>query len=188
MNLAEALVALGVIAALAGIGAGPVREGLARARLDAAGTEIARRMIAARWRAVGEGRSIGLRFEVREGEWHLVTYGDGDGDGIRSDDIRSGRDAPLLPAAAPGDGRPGIRLGIPPGSYPRIPPSRGRIAGGEDPIRFGRSDIASFSPLGNATPGTVYLTDGRRLAAVVLFGATARVRLLRYDASAGEWR
>lgn len=186
MNLAEALAVVALLAVLAGLGAGPVREGLARARLDAAGTEIARRMIAARWRAVSEGRSIGLRFEVREGEWRLATYADGDG--IRSDDIRTGRDPSLLPPAAPGDGRPGIRLGIPPGSYPRVPPSRGRIAGGEDPVRFGRSDIASFSPLGNATSGTLYLTDGRRLAAVVLFGATARVRLLRYDASTGGWR
>ena len=53
----------------------------------------------------------------------------------------------------------------------------------DDPIRFNRSDLASFGPLGTATPGSLYLTDGRRrLAAVRVFGTTGKVRVLTWDA------
>lgn len=183
------LAALAVAGIAAGVAAGPVREGLGRARLAAAARDLGRRMAHARWRAVAEARHVGLRFERDAEGWRVLTCADGDGDGIRGDDIREGRDRPLAPPFRPSDGRGGVRFGIPPGRYPRVPPSAGWVEGGEDPVRFGASDIASFSPLGDATPGTVYLTDGDgRLAAVVLFGGTARVRVLRFDRDAGTWR
>jgi hypothetical protein len=59
----------------------------------------------------------------------------------------------------------------------------------DDPIRFGRGDLVAFSPLGSSSSGTIYLTDGRsELWAVVLYGATARVRVWRFDRTAGRWR
>jgi len=177
---------LGIVA---GIGVGPVREGLGRARLRSAVTELARRMVAARWRAVAGHASVGLRFEPEDAGWRVVTYIDGDADGIRSADIRAGKDAPDGTVYRPQQGRPGVRFGLPPGDpIPRIPPSRGWLNGGDDPIRFGRSNIVSFSPLGRVTPGTVYLTDNQgRLAALVVFGATARMRMRFFHGSTGKW-
>ena len=186
----ELLLVVALMGLLAALGAGPVRELLGRARLRTAAAELARRMIAARWMAVTRGASVGLRFE-REGEgWRVATYSDGDGDGIRGADIAGGRDRPLGSIFRAGERRGGVRFGIPgDGRFPRVPPSRGVLEGGSDPIRFGRSDIASFSPLGDATPGTAYLTDpAGRLAAVVLFGATARVRVRFFDPALGTWR
>jgi hypothetical protein len=70
---------------------------------------------------------------------------------------------------------------------PEIPPRRGTISGVDDPVQFGRSDLVAFSPLGTASSGTLYVTDGRELFGIVLFGATARVRVWRYDGGTNEW-
>jgi len=51
-------------------------------------------------------------------------------------------------------GAPGVSVSINPG-IPALPPEHGLLSG--DPVRFGTSDILSFSPLGTATPGTFYL-------------------------------
>ncbi len=178
---------LGLVAAM---GVGPVREGLGRARLRSAVAELARRMMASRWRAVAGHASVGLRFEREGAGWRVVTYVDGDSDGIRSADIIAGRDRPSGSVYRPQEGRPGVHFGLPAGPpIPRIPPSRGWLNEGDDPIRFGSSDIVSFSPLGSVTPGTVYFTDREgRLAALVLFGATARMRIRFFRRDSGEWR
>jgi hypothetical protein len=191
ITLPEVLLVLLLLGLMAGLGAGPLREGLGRARLRSAAVELARRMSAARWRAVSGRASVGLRFEVEpDGGWRVATYRDGDGDGIRSADIASGKDYPLGTIFRPGEGRGGVRFGIPSGPrVPRIPPSRGWLDGGGDPVRFGASDIVSFSPLGSVTPGSAYLTDGSgRLAGVVVFGATARIRVRLYHRDAARWR
>lgn len=190
LSLLEILVVVVLLGLLAGIGVGPIREGLGRARLRSAVAELSRRMMAARWRAVAGHVSVGLRFEPEGEGWRVVTYVDGDSDGIRSADIIAGRDRPSGSVYRPQEGRPGVYFGLPAGDpIPRVPPSRGWLNGGEDPIRFGRSDIVSFSALGSVTPGTVYLTDrDGRLAALVLFGATARMRIRFFHRDPGEWR
>ena len=80
-------------------------------------------------------------------------------------------------------------FGFPPGPAPRDPgnPSS-RLDRLDDPIRFNRSDIASFDQLGTSTPGSLYLTDGRALLSVVrLFGRTGKVKILRYDSKTEKW-
>ncbi|MGZ8867811.1 MAG: hypothetical protein ACXW2P_05670, partial [Thermoanaerobaculia bacterium] len=58
----------------------------------------------------------------------------------------------------------------------------------DSPIQFGRSSICSFSPKGSATPGTIYLTDDAgSLYAVRVYGATAKIRLLRYSGERRRW-
>jgi hypothetical protein len=48
--------------------------------------------------------------------------------------------------------------------------------------------LLSFSPLGTATPGTIYVRshDGLQLA-VKITGATGRTRLLRYVPRTRQW-
>ena len=53
-------------------------------------------------------------------------------------------------------------------------------------MRFGDSDILSFSPLGTATPGTFYLAGDAGQAAVRVTGGSARVRLMVWRG--GAWR
>ena len=60
---------------------------------------------------------------------------------------------------------------------------------GDDAIRFNSSDLASFSPMGGSTPGTVYLTDGQsQLAAVRVTGRTGKVKVVVYDFGAEVWK
>ena len=58
----------------------------------------------------------------------------------------------------------------------------------DDPIRFGRSDLASFGPLGTASPGSVFLTDGYHLFAVRVYNRTGKIQVLRYVREREEWK
>ena len=71
-----------------------------------------------------------------------------------------------------------VRVAIPPNT-PAPPPDHGTLDT-SDPIRFGSSNMLSFSPLGTATPGTLYLAGEGILAAVRVNGGSARVRLMIY--------
>ena len=92
-----------------------------------------------------------------------------------SADILSGRDRLVSGPFPLSGGAPGVRVGINPG-IPALPPEQGQLSG--DPVRFGVSDILSFSPLGTATPGTFYLAGDSGQAAVRVTGGSARVRLM----------
>ena len=66
--------------------------------------------------------------------------------------------------------------------------ARTPAAGERDPIRIGSSQIVTFTPIGTATSGTVYL-HGRGVTqyAVRVLGVTGRTRVMRFDPGAGEW-
>ena len=83
-----------------------------------------------------------------------------------------------------------VGFGFPPGPPPRDPGDPGRrLRGTDDPIRFNRSDLASFNPVGTATPGTIYLTDHYfHLAAVRVYPLSGKVTVLTYDAETELWR
>jgi hypothetical protein len=53
----------------------------------------------------------------------------------------------------------------------------------------GRSSLISFSPLGTGTSGTLYLAadEGPQMA-LRIFGATGRMRVLRFEEPTGQWR
>ena len=162
----------------------------AAGRVGAGAREMAMTFHALRWKAVSRQRSHGLLFE-RQGEfWTWREVADGNGNGLRTAEVRAGTDPTLSGPHLMKNRVQGVRLGfLPVDGVPRIPPRRGFLEGANDPVRFGNSDLVSFSSLGSASSGTLFLTDGRNeLCAVVLFGPTARVRVWRYDRRVGEWR
>jgi len=58
-----------------------------------------------------------------------------------------------------------------------------------DPVRFGSSNIASFSPLGSCTAGTLFLrSTGGAQFAVRIAGVTGRSRVLRYESLKSGWK
>jgi hypothetical protein len=124
-----------------------------------------------------------IRFERElDGDYYSV-YVDGDHDGVRSDDIRRGVDARIEGPYRLDGGVSGVHVGIHPG-VPEPPPGRG-LLDTERPIRFGRSGMVSFSPLGTASPGTFYIAGERGQAAVRVTPGTARVRVMTYRG--GAW-
>ena len=188
-TLIELLVTLAVLGLLAALAAPPLLRAASAGRMRLAASEIATSMHMARTWAIRHHARVGLRFDPgAAGGASWTLYRDGDGDGVLAADIADGTD-PVVRAAPLRRLGAAARFGFPPGPPPRDPGDpRRRLDRLDDPIRFNRSDMVSFDPLGTATPGTVYLTDGRELlVAVRVTGRTGRIRALRYDAAAEVW-
>ena len=181
-SLVEMMVVTAVIVIMAAVGYPHFRGYTAEAHLLGAARVFKGEFRKAHSMAIRSGVYTGIRFERRlEGDVFAV-YADGNGNGIRSADIRRGRDRLVAGPFPLNAAIPGVRVGIIPG-IPVPPPGRGMLTG--DPIRFGRADILSFSPLGTATPGTFYLAGDGAQAAVRVIGGSARVRLMTWR---GRWR
>lgn len=145
---------------------------------------------ATRWKSVARSRGHGLLFERDARGWYWHEVQDGNGNGLRTAEVRSGTDRTLSGPHRLEQRIEGVSFGFPPGDeIPRIPPRRGAIDNLDDPIKFGRSNLIGFSPVGSASSGTVYVTNGRdELYAVVLFGPTTRIRVWRFERGSGRWR
>jgi len=161
----------------------------ANARTSAGARRLALTFQAMRWRATGTGSAHGLLFERDADGWRWTVVRDGNGNGLRTAEIRSGTDFVVEGPRRLEDEVRGATLGFPPGGpFPRIPPARGVLEDADDPVRFGAGDLVSFGPLGTSSSGTVYVTDSRTtLFAVVLYGTTVRVRVWKLDPGRGQW-
>jgi type II secretory pathway pseudopilin PulG len=188
-TLAELLGVLAIVAmtvAVALPAAAMLRDG---GRAAAGARTMATILSAQRWKSVAGHRVRGLQFRKVGTSWSWREVADGNGNGLRSAEITRGIDPVLTPDDALERQVPDVKLGFPPGGpYPEAPPGTETLSAGDDPVRFGRSDLVSFSPFGSASSGTVYVTDGRSgLFAVVLFGPTARLRVWRYRPLEQRW-
>ena len=183
-SLLESLVAVAIVLAMAATAFPVFRAHFADAHLVGAGRQFKSQFRLAYSAAVRSGVYTAIRFERQDDGtvWYAV-YQDGDDDGVRSADISSGRDRLVSGPFPLSGGAPGVSVAINPG-IPALPPERGLLSG--DPVRFGSSDILSFSPLGTATPGTFYLAGDAGQAAVRVTGGSARVRLMVWRG--GKWR
>jgi prepilin-type N-terminal cleavage/methylation domain-containing protein len=189
-QLIELLAVLAILGLTAALGVPPLLRLTTGLRVRLAAAEVVAALREARSLAVRSDREVALHFSTGpKGDVTFTLYGDGDGDGVTNADIRSGVDPRLAEPGRLLHLGAGVRIGLPtrpvrdPGD-----PSRylDRI---DDPIRFNSSDLASFGPLGTATPGSVYLTDGSSQVAVVrVLGGSARVRVLVYDFATQTWR
>ena len=190
-QLSEMLTVVVITGLMATLGVPALLQAIGGTRLRLGSAEIAAVFRTARSYAIRYDANVAVKFRVRSDAsvtWSL--YADGDGDGVLNVDIDSGVDPQVkAPTALLHLGRD-IRFGFPPGPAPRDPGDPGRhLDRLGDPIRFNRSDLASFNPLGGATPGSAYLTDGRsRLAVVRVLGGSGRVRTLDYDVPSRTWR
>ena len=183
------LVALAVIMTVTAVGVPPLFDLASGLRVEMAAGEIAGILHKARIYSARYNVNVAVKF--RTGADGVVThalYRDGDGDGVRNTDIDAGVDPEVGPPRRLAHLGRRIRFGFPAGKAPRDPAGR-RMDRLDDPIRFNRSDLASFNRRGTATPGTVYLTDGRRhLAAVRVNNRSGKIAVLHYDPEAEIWR
>lgn len=136
-----------------------------------------------RWKALNERRYAGAVLQRINQDYFAALYQDGNGNGIRRADIQSGVDprfyGPLKLSRAMED----IHVGILNPQIPEIPPKTGIIPNASDPVKFGSSDIVSFSPFGDSSSGTLYLgcASQQQMYAIVLFGSTARLSLWKFS-------
>ncbi len=185
LSLVELLVTLALGVTLAGLAIPASLNSLEHLRAAGAARHLAGRCALARMEAIKRSRAAALCFEPIDGVYGYRVYVDGNGNGVRTGDIRDGTDPPIGEIEQIGDQFPHIRFGIIPGVAGIDGSAIGRT---DDPIRLGRSDILTFTPAGTATPGTVYLRGrGTRQYAVRVLGATGRTRVLEYDWVAKRW-
>ena len=144
---------------------------------------VATRLRLARQQAVARTTTVGLVFDMVNGRWSVRVCADGNNNGVRRADIGSGVDRCL---EGPHDLEtmfPGVRVAVDssldgPSGEPPSP----------DAVRFGASDIASFSSSGSCTAGSLFLRSSHGVQyAVRVAGVTGRTRVLRYNAPAGSW-
>lgn len=188
-SLAELLVVIAIASVILAMAAPALATLRAGARAAAGARIMASAFHDLRFQAVARARHRALAFTRDGARWSWRVVEDGNGNGVRSSEIRDGTDPVISGPHRLEDRVEGVFPGFPgPGPYPAVPPSRGNLDRLDDPVKFGRSDLVSFSPLGSSSSGTLYLTDGgEELWAVVLFGPTTRVRVWRYDSRGGRW-
>jgi Tfp pilus assembly protein FimT len=159
----ELLLAATVIAILAGAVVPQATLVIERSRAWGAARYVAARVALARSQAISRSAYVALRFDGPASETAFGVFVDGNGNGVRTDDIERRIDRPLENAVRLTDLFPGVSV-------------------------TATSRLFSFSPSGPATPGTIYVNgrDGSELA-VRIFGVTGRMRLLRYNPRRGTW-
>ncbi|MFZ2491891.1 MAG: GspH/FimT family pseudopilin [Thermoanaerobaculia bacterium] len=139
-----------------------------------------------RSRAIARGTNSGLKFVKLGGEWQFAVYDDGDRDGIRNDDITKRVDRLVVPHRPVFQQTDIATIGLP--SYSIVDPDGDKLPPTRSPVVFGNSTICSFSPTGESSPGTIYVTNRRdELYAVRVYGNTAKIRVLRYDRASRKW-
>jgi hypothetical protein len=190
VSLVEAQVVLAVAAVLALGAVVAARPHVEQMRMLAATRAVASDIKATRSHAVARARAAGLLLERQpDGRFTVALVEDGDGDGIRMDDIRRRVDAVVegpVDARARWGASPGFRTGL--ANLRSPPPDNDPVSRLDDPVRFGSRDLIACGPKGTATSGTLYLSDGKqRQFAVVVYGATCRVRVWELTGSPSAW-
>jgi hypothetical protein len=175
-GLLEVLSVLAVLGLALGLGIGAMRRIKDQEEAGALLMKARALVSRARSHAIVDRESVGIRFSTRPNGVYARMYRDGDGDGLRARDIRTGMDGPISSWIELKTGS--VRIGLP-SDVDRDP--SGRPLKDERGVRFGQGRTLSFTPLAKATPGTLYIRESASTGwAVRVAGIDGRVRLYRW--------
>jgi type II secretory pathway pseudopilin PulG len=156
------------------------------ARGEGATRYLSARLYDIRMEAISRSTEVALRFIPTNAGYIMTAYVDGNGNGVLARDIDRNIDRQLHSPEQLSVPFSGVDFGTLPG-LPAI--EAGDTAPGDDPIRFGTSNMVSFSALGTSSSGTLYVKSrGGAQYAIRVVGATARVRIFRFDSRSNKWR
>jgi len=181
--LIELVFVIAVMAAVAGVAIPLTGDALDNARTCSAARYVAGQVVSSRMDAVNRSRAVALRFEPSTTDYRIARYVDGNGNGVRASEIRSGIDRPDGTAKRIGDDFPNVRFGLAEG----LPDADGLRGTGTEGVRIGLARILTMSPDGTATSGTLYLQGRRAQYAVRVLGATGRTRVLQFERGSQTW-
>jgi prepilin-type N-terminal cleavage/methylation domain-containing protein len=185
-SLLELMLVMALSATLSAAAVPEYLTALDDVRVSGAVHYISARLQRARMEAVSRSAMVGVQFTQTAGGYSYAIYADGNRNGVLTRDIQRGVDRLISPAERLPDQFPGVEFGAMPG-LPAVDP--GGTAPGSDPIRLGSGNIASFSALGTASSGTVYIRSRRDAQyAVRIFGETGRTRMLKFDPRTRQWK
>jgi hypothetical protein len=183
-SLLELLFAAGFVVTVSGMAAPQLLSGLDDYRTAGAARYIAARMQRARMDAVMRSSEVAIQFTQAGSGYTYAAYRDGNRNGVRTRDIQSGADPPVGSAERLPDHFAAVDFGVQAG----LPAVDGGALPAGDPIRLGASNLASFSSNGTATAGSVYVRGRHAQYVVRIFGTTGKVRILKFDRAANQWK
>ncbi|MBI3493714.1 MAG: hypothetical protein HY047_18350 [Acidobacteria bacterium] len=147
---------------------------------------VAARLQRTRMEAIMRSADVAVQIISANGGFSYATYLDGNGNGVRTREIASGVDRRLGPVERLADQIPGVDFGTVPG-LPAVDP--GGQPPGDDPVRLGTSNLASFSAVGTASSGSLYIRGRRGAQYVVrLYGETGKTRILKFESRTNKWK
>jgi prepilin-type N-terminal cleavage/methylation domain-containing protein len=186
LTLLEIVIVLAIIGIVVAASAPAFANYRRRASMNAEVAELRTILRGIRSRAIAHGMHAGVKFTRAGDGWVYSLYDDGNDNGIRSADISRGIDRRY---AGPSMLMPQFNIAsIALLSTTIKDPDGDKLLPTASAVQFGSSTICSFSPTGSGTPGTIYITDGAgQLCAVRVYGASGRVRVLRYDSLNKRW-
>lgn len=183
VTLIELAVVLTIVLILAAVAVPATATAIDAGRVRQAATFVTAKFRLSRHQAIFGGRNVGIVFDQVDGEWAFRLCQDGNDNGMRRADIDAGVDACIEGPHRMRDLFPDVSVAL----DPTIPDPAG-ATGSDDPVRFGVSDLASFSSNGTCTSGTLYLRSAQGTQyAIRVAGITGRTRLLRFDPASGDW-
>jgi len=184
-SLLDMMFGLALSATLAGMSVAHTLGALDDMRAVAAARYVSSRLQQTRVEAIQRGHRAALRIDQVANGYAFRTFLDGNRNGVLSADIQSGIDRPAGPLDALGHHFAGVEFGAIPG-LPSVDPAG--TPPGTDPIRTGASDMVTFTPMGTATTGSLYIRGRNHIQlAVRIFGQTGKTRVLRFDSRNQQW-
>jgi type II secretory pathway pseudopilin PulG len=185
-SLIELLFVMSAAATASGIAIPPLLTALDDYRTAGAVRYLTTRIQRTRLEAISRSTNAAMQFVQVGTGFSYGTYIDGNGDGVRTLDIRNGIDRPLGAIERIPDNFTGVDFGVLPG-LPAV--DSGTAPPGTDPIKLGSSSLLSYSPTGTSSSGSVYIR-GRKTAQYVIriLGDTGRTRVLKFDARTRQWK
>ncbi|MEO7132604.1 MAG: hypothetical protein ABI024_00135 [Vicinamibacterales bacterium] len=185
-TLSDIVVATSLIVVMVAIAVPVIGGTMERERTIVGAQYLAGQLLRARLESLKRARAVAVRLQVVGDRTQLRLFADGNGNGVLQRDIDRGVDPPLTPLSWLDDQARDISLRV--NQAVTDVAGNARIAAGDDPLRIGNTALLTFSPVGSATSGTLYLAAHRGpQAAIRIFGATGRVRVLMFDARTRQW-
>jgi len=180
----DLVVAMAITGILGGLSVPLLSRAVDAGRIRQAAGLVAGRFRLARAQAASATRVVSVVFDREDGRWVFRVCEDRNGNGVRRAEIQSGTDACVDGPHDLAALFPGVQVA----ADARVPGPDGE-SGSDDPVRFGSANLASFSPAGTCSAGSLWLRSaGGSQLMVRVAGVTGRVRVLRYDAASGQWR
>jgi type II secretory pathway pseudopilin PulG len=184
-SLIELLFVMAAAATAGSIAIPPLLSALDDYRTAGAVRYISTRIQRTRMEAVTRSTSVAMQFVQAGTGFSYRTFIDGNGDGVRTQDINNGVDRPLGAIERIPDNFSGVDFRVLPG-LPAVDSSV--LPPGTDPIKLGSSNLLSYSPIGTSSSGSVYICGRSNTQYVIrVLGDTGRTRILRFDARTRQW-
>lgn len=185
-SLVDLVFVVGLGITLSSMAIPQILPGLDDVRTGSAARYVAARLQHARMEAIRRSAEVAVQFVLTDDGFSYGVYVDGNTNGVRTREIASGVDRRIGHVERLADQFPGVDFGTVPG-LPAVDPS-GQPPG-DDPVRLGVSNLASFSAIGTASSGSLYIRGRRKAQYVVrLYGDTGKTRILKFDSRSSKWK